>query len=277
MLQWLGAMGEDLLLGEAPVDHLSAARRSRDLSPPPLTPPHKGEGEERLTSPSRGGRRAERAGWGEERQMLSSASLGGKEAGDARAIAARCQSLDALKAALEALEGISLKTTATNLVFADGNPEAPLMFIGEAPGREEDLRGLPFVGPSGQLLDRIIASIGRDRSSCYITNMIFWRPPGNREPTPQEMAACIPFVERHIALVRPEILVAVGNIAAKHLLGRSEGITRLRGKWGHYRRDGLDIPLIATFHPAGLLRNPLNKRYVWRDFLSIAEKLEALS
>ncbi|NWH09542.1 MAG: uracil-DNA glycosylase [Alphaproteobacteria bacterium] len=194
----------------------------------------------------------------------------------AQDIAQGCATLDALKAALLSFEGCGLKRTATQLVFADGNPQAPLMFVGEAPGRDEDLKGLPFVGASGQLLDRIMAGIGRTRDNSYITNVILWRPPGNREPTVEETSLCLPFLYQHIALVRPKVIVALGNIAAKQLFGSTEGITRLRGRWGTYSRGGLAIPLIATFHPANLLRNPINKRQVWRDFLAVAEKLEHL-
>lgn len=193
---------------------------------------------------------------------------------DARARAAQCTTLDELKAALAAFDKLSLRQTATNLVFADGNPAAPLMLIGEAPGREEDLKGLPFVGESGQLLDRMLAAIGRDRTSCYITNILPWRPPGNRNPSNDEIAACLPFVERHIALAAPKVLVLLGGISAKTLLDTAEGIMRLRGRWRVFVRDGIEIPAMPTFHPAYLLRTPGAKREAWLDFLAIAEKLE---
>ena len=168
--------------------------------------------------------------------------------------------------------------TATNTVFADGNPEAPLMLIGEAPGAEEDRQGLPFVGRSGQLLDRMLAAIGLDRTGCYISNIVNWRPPGNRTPNGNEIAICMPFIERHVALARPRLLVFLGGTAAKTMLGRSEGITRLRGRWFNYEAPGLPgpIPALATFHPSYLLRTPGQKREAWRDFLSIKEKLDAL-
>ncbi len=164
-----------------------------------------------------------------------------------------------------------------NLVFADGNPEARIMFIGEAPGAQEDRQGLPFVGASGQLLDQMLSHIGLDRTSVYITNLLFWRPPGNRTPTPGEIASCLPFLERHIELVNPSHIVLVGGISAKTLLDRREGILKLRGQWGHYRPLGLErpIPALATLHPAYLLRQPAQKRLAWRDLLSLAQALES--
>ena len=162
-----------------------------------------------------------------------------------------------------------------NLVFADGNPEARVMMIGEAPGAEEDRQGRPFVGVSGRLLDRMLACIGLDRSSVYITNMLFWRPPGNRTPTAAEIASCHPFTERHIELVAPDYLVLVGGMSAKNLLARSEGILRLRGQWRPYQHSGLPrpIPALPTLHPAYLLRQPQQKRLAWRDLLSLHRAL----
>jgi DNA polymerase len=152
------------------------------------------------------------------------------------------------------------------------------MFVGEAPGAEEDLRGLPFVGKAGQLLDRMLAAIGLDRRSAYITNIVFWRPPGNRQPTPQEIALCLPFVERHIELVAPEILVLLGGTAAKALLARNDGIMRLRGRWFEYATPGLarPVPAIPTFHPAFLLRSPGQKRAAWLDLLEIRDRLRQI-
>jgi DNA polymerase len=193
----------------------------------------------------------------------------------AHALAAGAESLEALRAAIAGFEECALKRTATNLVFADGNPAAKVMFVGEAPGAEEDLRGLPFVGKAGQLLDRMLAAIGLTRESAYITNILFWRPPGNRQPTSGEIAACLPFVERHIELVSPEILVLLGGVAAKALLARNEGIMRLRGRWFDYSTPGLahPVPALATFHPAYLLRSPGQKRASWHDLLAIKDRL----
>ena len=197
--------------------------------------------------------------------------------GHAREIAARCGTLAELEAALRDFDGCALKATAKQLCFADGNPESQLMLIGEAPGAEEDRQGKPFVGPSGQLLDRMLAEIGIDRTRTWITNVIFWRPPGNRPPTDGEIAVCQPFLERQIELLAPRIILFVGGIAAKALLGRKEGVTKLRGRpFTYSSTDGRDIPCLVTFHPAYLLRQPLNKRFVWRDMLALRTRLDAL-
>lgn len=192
----------------------------------------------------------------------------------AREIAARCKSLDELKQALANFEGCPLRYTAKNLVFADGNPQARIMLIGEAPGRDEDLQGLPFVGRAGQLLDRMLAAIGLDRTSVYIINTLPWRPPGNRTPTPAEHAVCMPFVERHVELVNPDILVLLGGVAAKQMLGTDTGIMRLRGKWASVKLGGRDVPALPTLHPAYLLRQPAQKQLAWRDLLSLKARLQ---
>jgi DNA polymerase len=193
----------------------------------------------------------------------------------AREAARAATDLAALKAALQRFDGVSLSRTATNLVFADGNPAARVMLVGEAPGADEDRLGLPFVGVSGQLLDRMMAAIGLDRTTFYITNVCFWRPPGNRKPTDLELAAQKPFVERHIELVAPKILVLVGAAAAQGLLGTTEGITRLRGRWFDYRlgESGPTIPALPIFHPAYLLRQPAQKRETWRDLLKLKDSI----
>lgn len=173
-------------------------------------------------------------------------------------------------------DGISLSRTATNLVFADGNPAAKVMLVGEAPGADEDRQGLPFVGPSGQLLDRMMAAVGLDRTAFYITNICFWRPPGNRKPTDLEHAAQKPFVERHIELVSPEVLVLLGATSAHKLLARNDGITRLRGRWFQFQSAGMarPVPAIPVYHPAYLLRQPAQKRAAWRDWLGILARLK---
>ncbi len=196
----------------------------------------------------------------------------------ARQMAASAQSLEELREQLAAFDGCNLKFTAKNLVFADGNPQASIMFIGEAPGREEDLEGVPFIGRSGQLLDRMFAAIGLDRQSVYIANTIPWRPPGNRTPTPLETEICRPFFERQIELVNPKLLVALGGPAAKALTNANEGILRLRGNWKtHLTASGNQILVMPTLHPAYLLRNPAQKKFAWRDFLSIKLRLRALT
>jgi DNA polymerase len=193
----------------------------------------------------------------------------------ARETARSAASLDELRAMLARFEGCALRMTAKQLVFADGNPQARVMFVGEAPGREEDIEGLPFVGRSGKLLDLMIAAISLDRTGAYIANIIPWRPPGNRTPTPQESQICLPFIQRQIELVNPDILVCMGNPATQTLLGTKEGIKRTRGRWFNFHTGTREIRAIATFHPAYLLRSPLDKRLAWRDLLSIKKALDA--
>ncbi|EKE10552.1 MAG: hypothetical protein ACD_16C00007G0003 [uncultured bacterium] len=189
--------------------------------------------------------------------------------------ASAAKSLEELKEALRAFEGCALKYTATNLVFGDGNPKARIMFIGEAPGADEDRQGLPFVGQSGQLLDKMLSCIGLTRETFYITNIIPWRPPGNRQPTPAEAEVCLPFVRRHIDLVNPDFLVLLGGTATKTLLGGRDGIMRLRGTWKEYTTDaGKKIKIMAIFHPAYLLRSPGQKREVWLDLIKIKHSLK---
>ena len=197
---------------------------------------------------------------------------------DARALAERCTSLAELEAAVRAFEGCALKRTAKNTVFADGTPGAPVMVVGEAPGGDEDRLGKPFVGVSGQLMDRMMGAIGLTRDGgFYITNILFWRPPGNRTPTLAEQAMCLAFTRRHIELARPRLLVLAGGVAAKAVLDTTEGIMRLRGKWASYRlSDGSELPTLPTFHPAYLLRTPASKRQSWQDLLAIDRKLREL-
>lgn len=195
----------------------------------------------------------------------------------ARELAAGAATLEELRSRLEGFEGCNLKFTAKNTVFADGNAQAPVMLVGEAPGRDEDMEGLPFVGRSGQLLDRILAAIGLDRSGVYIANAIAWRPPGNRTPTPHETEICRPFIERQIELVNPRVLVTLGGSSAKLLLNTTEGILRLRGNWRRYEtRSGVAISAMPTLHPAYLLRNPAHKKLAWRDFLEVKARLREI-
>jgi uracil-DNA glycosylase len=197
---------------------------------------------------------------------------------DARALAERCTNLAELEAAVRAFEGCALKRTAKNTVFADGTPGAPVMIVGEAPGADEDRLGKPFVGVSGQLMDRMMAAVGLTREGgFYITNILFWRPPGNRTPTLAEQAMCLAFTRRHIELAQPRLLVLAGGVAAKAVLDTTEGIMRLRGKWASYRlSDGTELPTMPTFHPAYLLRTPASKRQSWQDLLAIDRKLKEL-
>lgn len=205
------------------------------------------------------------------------AQAGGDRVAWAREVAAACGSLAELEAALDGFEGCSLRATATRLCFADGPADARLMLIGEAPGADEDRLGKPFVGQSGQLLDRILAAAGLERRQVYITNCIYWRPPGNRAPTAAEIAVCQPFLERQIELLAPSLLLFLGGSAARVLLDLQDGVTRLRGRALSYRTAaGREVPARVTFHPAYLLRQPLQKRFVWRDMLKVAADVGAL-
>jgi DNA polymerase len=270
-LRWHVEAGVDEAIGEQPVNRLDSARASAQGQRARREP--RREQPRAAASPV-----AEPAGRRTAPLPLSEPQAPQPARRGAHALAAAALTIEELKAAAAALEDCALKKTATNLVFADGNPEAPVMLVGEAPGAEEDLRGLPFVGKAGQLLDRMLAAIGLDRRSAYITNIVFWRPPGNRQPTPQEIALCLPFVERHIELVAPEILVLLGGTAAKALLARNDGIMRLRGRWFEYATPGLarPVPAIPTFHPAFLLRSPGQKRAAWLDLLEIRDRLRQI-
>jgi DNA polymerase len=274
-LRWQIDIGADEAIAEQPVDWTQARPRPAGEpapSAPPQRPAGRGEAPARAPMPA-----APQAA-----ALSAEAPLGTAQAGQAaRSAAAGARTLDELKAAIAAFEGCALKATATSLVFADGNPRARLMLVGEAPGEHEDRQGKPFVGPAGQLLDRMLAAIGLDRQAeeperaAYIVNVLPWRPPGNRSPTDGEIAACLPFVQRHIELVAPAVLVFLGGISAKALLARSEGITRLRGRWADYASPGLaaPVPALPVFHPAYLLRNPGSKREAWRDLLAIRQRL----
>lgn len=262
LLEWYAANGVDMAIDEDPVDRFSApapiVARPAPRQPDELESPVPGS----MPMPS------------PTRPAPGMAPPGDVDTSAARAAAASARTLDELRAALEAFEGCPLKLTAKSLVFADGNPAARVMLVGEAPGREEDLQGLPFVGRSGQLLDRMLAAIGLSRDSVYIANVVPWRPPGNRTPTPQETALCRPFIERQIALVDPDFLICLGGASAKELLNTKEGILRLRGQWLSYDTGHRQIRAMATLHPAYLLRQPLQKRLVWRDLLALRAALD---
>jgi DNA polymerase len=250
--------GVDALVGETPVDRLAGSQAREEAPPAPRAPPPP----PRPAAPSGGASAAATAPPSPEAAVMA-----------ARAAAKNAASLDALRAMLDGFEGCALKGTAKQLVFADGNPQARVMFVGEAPGRDEDIEGLPFVGRSGQLLDRMLAAIGLDRTSAYIANVIPWRPPGNRTPTPQEISICLPFTRRQIELADPDVLVCLGSPAAQALLEARDGIMKTRGRWFTYQTGTREIRAIATFHPAYLLRQPLQKRLAWRDFLAIKQAL----
>ena len=267
ILRWQIDMGADEAIGHAPVDRFSAPRPE---APAPTAPPPV-----QTVSPAPQPPPRSHAAAAAPTSVATPETIGE----DARRAAAKAQDLESLRDILAAFEGCALKVTATNLVFGEGNPHALVMFIGEAPGRDEDRLGRPFVGVSGQLLDVMIGHIGLDRTSAYITNILPWRPPGNRQPTPAEVAACLPFIQRHIELIGPKVLVLLGGTATKTLLQRHEGITRIRGRWIDYHPPGSGqtaqpIPTMTTYHPAFLLRQPLQKREAWRDFLSVRERLD---
>ncbi len=257
MLRWQVEAGVDIALDDMPIDRFAEstqrtipepAKRSLPVrdSPPPSRP----------SAPT------------------VVAMPDGAAVASAREMAAGAVTLEALRSAMEQFEGCNLRLAAKNLVFADGNPQAKIMLIGEAPGREEDEQGLPFVGRSGHLLDKMLAAIGLDRNSVYITNVVAWRPPGNRTPTPQETEICRPFVERQIELVAPQVLVLLGSPAAKTILNTQVGITQIRGRWAKVTLGGQEIDAMPTLHPAYLLRQPAQKKLAWQDLLKIRMRLD---
>jgi DNA polymerase len=257
--------GADALLGEEPVDRFAGgetAPSTRAPSPEPAAP--------RPTLAAKPRIGAERPAAPPPQAAPPSPDVASM---DARAQARAAASLDELRRILAGFDGCELKRHAKQLVFADGNPQARVMFVGEAPGRDEDIEGLPFVGRSGKLLDLMLKAIGLDRTTAYIANVIPWRPPGNRTPTPQETQICLPFIQRQIELVDPEVLVCLGGPSSQTLLGFTDGIMKSRGRWLAYATGTREIRAIATLHPAYLLRQPLHKRLAWRDFLAIRKAL----
>jgi uracil-DNA glycosylase len=258
LLRWYAAMGVDEAVADTPQDwscyNGTAAlpvpeRRAARLAPPPPAAPPQPIAHAVASAPA-------------DPSALA-----------ARDLARAAPDLAALEAALTGFDGCPLKKTAKNLCFARGNPHARLMLIGEAPGRDEDLEGAPFVGRAGQLLDKMLAAIDLSAEDVYITNVVYWRPPGNRTPTPQEVQACQPFLQRQIELVAPEVLVLLGGAAAKQVLGTDQGIMKLRGRWKSHEAGGREIRTMATLHPAYLLRTPASKRMAWRDLLMIKAAL----
>lgn len=256
LLEWYRAAGVDLAVGEEPVNRFLAPKRSaepaRQRPAPETSRPAAPPGPRPPAAP------------GDAQSDPETA----------RALAARATTLDELRETLDAFTGCGLKATATQLVFADGNPEADLMMIGEAPGRDEDLQGKPFVGRSGRLLDRMLAAIGLDRTGVYIANTIPWRPPGNRTPSPAEVGVCLPFLERQIALVAPKIIVTFGAPATSTVTGTQVSITRVRGQWREVTVGTHPVRVLPTFHPAFLLRQPAQKRNAWRDMLALRRALD---
>ena len=245
MLRWYLTAGVDEVIGEQPVDRYAQSAKPAAKAP------------------------VAQAGAPAAPQQPAAAS--------SAHLAMAAANLAELKAAMESYEGCALKRTCQRTVFADGDPSARLMIVGEAPGADEDRLGLPFVGASGKLLDRMLTSIGLDRTQAYITNVVPWRPPGNRKPEPAEVELCLPFIARHIELVAPAVLLLLGGASVSALLARTDSITRLRGGFVDYSSPRLarPIPAMPTFHPAYLLRTPLAKREVWRDLLLVRQKLDS--
>jgi uracil-DNA glycosylase len=262
-LRWWAEAGVDLAIDEAPHDRFDKPDgRASTLAPAEDSAPAIGDSARAI---------------GAARRLEAPAIAPPDEAArSARAIAAGAASLEDLRNALADFDGCGLKATATQLVFSDGAADARIMLIGEAPGADEDRIGRPFVGRAGQLLDRMLAAIGLDRSTVYIANVVAWRPPGNRTPTLQETAVCLPFIRRQIELVNPRIIVCLGASSAQTLLGVKEGITRVRGRWFEYPLGEGAIPALAMLHPAFLLRQPAQKRAAWRDLRTLARALESL-
>lgn len=271
LLDWYGMAGVDCAVAPVPLPAWRVPADPRDLAGPAAKP---------VAAPSAQPRPAPPQGAAPPPKPKAVPALlvpESRRVGSAREVARSCRSLEELEAALQDFDGCALRETASRLCFADGNPEAEVMLIGEAPGAEEDRQGRPFVGPSGQLLDRILEAVGLDRTRVWITNVLYWRPPGNRPPTTGEIAVCLPFLERQIELLAPRFILFVGAVAAKALLERSEGVTKLRGRpLVHRTAEGTEIPCLVTFHPAYLLRQPLNKRFVWRDMLAMRARLDEL-
>ncbi|MGZ5961102.1 MAG: uracil-DNA glycosylase [Rhizomicrobium sp.] len=261
-LNWLVEAGADEATGDAPVDRFSARAAVAPVVP-----------QAAATAPKAVPRPNPPLAQIKPTTLVPLATDG---FGSAVEIAAKCRTLAELRSAMESFEGSQLKKLATNTVFADGNPNSRIMFIGEAPGHDEDKAGLPFVGRAGKLLDKMMAAIGLDRTRAYIINVMPWRPPDNRNPDPGEVAMCIPFLRRHIELAQPRIMIMLGAVSARHVLGLNDGIMKLRGRWLEYRIGTEMIPVLPTLHPAYLLRQPAHKKLAWRDLQAVADKLDAL-
>jgi uracil-DNA glycosylase len=271
LLAFYAEAGIDWAVGDVANDYLSPIAKSSTSAGLEESIP------ERIAPASRPSPALAHNGEGNNNNGANSSALLAPDAAvmAAREAARSAETLEALRAILDRFEGCPLKAMATQMVFADGNPEARVMLVGEAPGYEEDRQGLPFVGRSGKLLDRMLAAIGLDRTQVYIANIVPWRPPGNRTPTPQEAAICLPFLLRQITLCDPDVLVCLGGPSAQTLLGVREGILKMRGRWFPFHNGTRDIRAMPTLHPAYLLRSPIAKRQAWRDFLAIKKALTA--
>lgn len=259
LLDWYVANDVDVAIEEEAVNRL-VARAAEEMAPEPA---------QRPMPPA-----FDAAPRAQPSQPIATALTPEAEVLAAREAAASAQTLEALRDALARFEGCALKTTAKSLVFAHGNPQARVLLVGDPPGRDEDLQGEPFSGPAGPLVDRMLAAIGLSRAEVHLANIVPWRPPGNRAPTPQETAVCRPFLDRQIELVDPDYLICLGPMAAKELLPTTEGLLRIRGQWFPYDTGRRQIRAMATLHPSYLLLQPLQKRLVWRDLLALRAALD---
>lgn len=297
LLDWYRAMGVDTAVGEEAIVWAGREGPSVFRMPPAATIFAGGDGRaEGLGAAAAPERRAEIAAPSRLAVQPTPTAAGGArtapkslpvvrpiskpQAPDAAVISARqaatgAATLTQLGEIIAAFEGCGLKRTASRMCFFKGPEHARLMIVGEAPGRDEDLAGIPFVGPPGVLLDKILSAASIDPGTVHITNMVYWRPPGNRTPTPEEIEVCLPFLKRQIALVRPEIVLVLGAAAAKGLMGLQEGITRVRGQWHELAAEGVSVRAMATLHPEYLLRTPALKRHTWRDILTVRQALQA--
>ena len=258
VLEWYRAAGVDIAVGEEPVNRFAQRAPARPVEATPARQPNPADADRSEATP-----------------VVPSAFA--VDPGEARTLAATAQTLAELEAIVGAYDGCGLKLRATQLCFADGNPEAQIMLIGEAPGAEEDRQGKPFVGKSGQLLDRMLGAIGLDRTKIYIANTVPWRPPGNRTPTPEELAICLPFLHRQVELVAPKVILTLGGPAMQTVFSTSTGILKMRGRWSELTVGNHNVAAMPTLHPAYLLRNPAAKQQAWRDMLSLRQKLDALN
>lgn len=268
LLDWYYAMGVDEAMEETPQDRfkpavvepLAASPRALDsamrTAPTSSAPPFTAPAAATVATPP-----------------AASAEL----LAETQKLADSASTLEELAESVRSFKGLNICKTATNPVFADGVAGAELMIIGEAPGAQEDRQGIPFCGPSGQLLDKMLAAIGYSRSeNCYISNVIFWRPPGNRNPSEEERAICLPFVQKHIALAKPKLILLSGGIAVSTILKESRSISRLRGSLHTFQNpvDAAETPVIVSYHPSYLLRQPLQKKLAWQDMIAVEAQLK---
>lgn len=272
VLAWYLDAGVDEAMGEEPLDRYALVKEARDKRAAEAENLLKTARVERDAAPQTG---TSALGGGPTPVRPADTGVAEEAMKSAVELAGASKTLDELRAALEGFEGCSLKKTAMNLVFGDGNPKARILFVGEAPGADEDRQGIPFVGASGQLLDKMLASIGLDRSSVFMSNTVFWRPPGNRTPNAGEIAVCLPFVERMVEIIDPAVLITVGGPATHSLLAQTGGVSRLRGRWFTFETPRMSHPIAASaiYHPTNLLSTPAQKRQAWADLIAIKAKL----